>query len=175
MIRELSDGLAEAVERFVLDSTQPVPSQNLESLEQLVDRAVRRVSRVHGPGRVTKNVDPELDPLPFHEHLERVIGNLLDNALHASLPDATVHLFGTLEDDVVRITVQDRGSGIPELLAERMFEAGVSTRLGEGGSGVGLTVAREIVESLGGAIRLEPGSECGTRASVRIPLRREDR
>ena len=59
-------------------------------------------------------------------------------------------------------------------MASKVFEAGVSTRLGDGGSGVGLTVAREIVEALGGDIQLSPGSERGTRASVKIPVRKDN-
>ena len=169
MIRELSDGLAAAVARFVRDATRPSPRQDLETLDELVDRAARRVSRAHGAGRVTRTIDPALRDIRLHEHLERVLGNLLDNALHASPADATVHVFGTLEDDVVRITVEDHGSGIPEAMATRVFEPGVSTRLDRGGSGVGLTVAREIVETLGGKLELAPGSQGGTRATVRIP------
>jgi signal transduction histidine kinase len=173
MIADLSDSLSDAVDRFVRDSTQQVPNEELETLDRLIDRAVRRVSRAHGSGRVTLNVDPRLRTMAFHEHLERVLGNLLDNALHATAGGATVHVFGTLEEDVVQITVEDRGPGIPSAMANRVFEAGVSSRLDRGGSGVGLTVAREIVEVLGGTIRLDPGSECGTRVSLRLPARKE--
>ena len=53
----------------------------------------------------------------------------------------------------------------------RVFEPGFTTRAGAGGSGVGLPVAQEIVEALGGTLELRSGSR-GTRAAIRLPFER---
>ena len=97
------------------------------------------------------------------------MANLLDNALHATPESAAVHLFSTLEEGWIRIVVLDRGCGISEEVLRKVFQPGFSTRLEAGGSGIGLTVAHEIVEALGGTIQLAADAGGGTRATVRLP------
>jgi signal transduction histidine kinase len=56
-------------------------------------------------------------------------------------------------------------------MRSRVFEAGVSGRANGEGSGIGLTVAAEILDMLGGSVALEPRSGgSGTRATIRFPL-----
>jgi signal transduction histidine kinase len=105
------------------------------------------------------------------EFLGRAIGNLLDNAVRASPAGVPVRLHVAKEESRVRVTIEDEGPGIPEELRTVVFEAGVSTRPEGEGSGVGLTVAAEILDMLGGSVSLDPrGSGPGTRATLRLPL-----
>jgi signal transduction histidine kinase len=69
----------------------------------------------------------------------------------------------------VQIEVEDRGCGIPEHAMGRVLEPGFTTRADAGGCGVGLPVAVEIAEALGGALELRSGPR-GTRARIRAPL-----
>ena len=101
--------------------------------------------------------------------LGRVLINLLDNALHASPCEELVRLYATVEDACLQVAIEDRGPGIPPEEREHVFEAGYTTRRDQGGSGVGLTVAREIASTLGGTLDLDPAPERGTRATLRIP------
>ena len=135
----------------------------------MMEIAVRRMTRIHGPDRVTQSIDPALRSLRCHENLGRVVSNLLDNALHATPGVEPVHVFATLEEGWIRLMVQDRGAGIPEEVLTEAFRPGFSTRSEEGGLGIGLSVSREIVEALGGTIELTPGPTGGTRATVRVP------
>jgi signal transduction histidine kinase len=172
MIAELSEELIAAF-RGVLDqaSAAASASPHLPRFDEIVERCVRRLGNLHGRDRITDVVDPSLRGVRCSEHVVRVLGNILDNALHASPRGEPVHVFATLVDDWISVIVEDRGPGIPADLIEAMFEPGVSTRLGEGGSGLGLTAAREIAEMLGGGIQLEPRAGGGTTASIRIPLK----
>jgi two-component system sensor histidine kinase HydH len=66
--------------------------------------------------------------------------------------------------------VEDCGHGIAPHEREAVFELGFTTERSRGGSGIGLAVSRDIVESLGGKLSLEPRSGGGTRATIRVPL-----
>jgi signal transduction histidine kinase len=96
--------------------------------------------------------------------------NLLDNAVLASAADEPVNVFATLDRSRLQITITDRGFGMEPSVAALAFEPGFTTREGAGGSGIGLTVSREIVESLGGTIELRSEAGAGTVAQVRLPL-----
>jgi signal transduction histidine kinase len=170
MIQEFTEGLAEGLRDFVAKTNQTSPdAPGIQSFDDVMEGAVRRMTRIHGPDRVTQSIDPALRSLCCHENLGRVVANLLDNALHATSGVEPVHVFATLEDDWMRLVVQDRGSGISmEVLAEA-FRPGFSTRSEEGGLGIGLSVSREIVEALGGTIELTPDPRGGTRATLRVP------
>jgi signal transduction histidine kinase len=172
MIHELTGGLADAIERFVRDATEPCDaSAAARPLEELVDDAVRRAARLHGDGRVDLNLDRGLRDLRIHQSFGRAVWNLLDNALHASPDTEPVHVIATREGESIRIEIADQGGGIDESLLGRIFEPGFTTRSSAGGSGVGLPVALEIVESLGGTLELHTGMQ-GTRARIRVPATR---
>ena len=69
----------------------------------------------------------------------------------------------------VRFVVDDDGAGIPDDIARRATEPFFSTRRGEGGSGLGLTIAREIVNHHAGTITLARREDgVGTRATITI-------
>lgn len=93
--------------------------------------------------------------------------NLLKNALQASPEGLPVEVTGALRDGWYRIEVADRGPGIPEELRERIFEPFFTTR--EQGTGLGLPLARKVVQAHGGeiAVHCSPGL---TRFRVDLPL-----
>lgn len=171
MLVELSEEASEALRDFVEETTRSRPAQTIsQSLLQIVERNTRRIAQEHGEDRVSVVVEPSARPLVCHPHLGRVLFNLLDNALHASSPSEQVRLFATAEEDgSLRIEVLDAGPGIPSSLRERVFEPGFTSRRERGGSGVGLTVAREITENLGGTLSLGHASPRGTCASIHLP------
>jgi signal transduction histidine kinase len=106
-------------------------------------------------------------------HLERLLRNLLDNAVRYANArvDVSVHTDTGAKNAV--LTVQDDGPGIAPSDRERVFER--FTRLDDdrsrktGGTGLGLAIAREIAEHLHGTLRIE---DCavGTRFVARLPL-----
>jgi signal transduction histidine kinase len=93
--------------------------------------------------------------------------NLLKNALQASPAGLPVEVTGVRRDGWYRIEVADRGSGIPEAIRERIFEPFFTTR--EQGTGLGLPLARKVVQAHGGeiAVQCSPGL---TLFRVDLPL-----
>jgi len=109
------------------------------------------------------------------DRLAQVIGNLLSNAIKYSPAGGTVRVHIELDGDRVVLFVNDQGMGIDEEDREHVFEkffrsSEASARIS--GTGLGLAVAREIVETHGGEIRVqsEPGS--GSTFWIELPLRR---
>ncbi|SNR74817.1 Signal transduction histidine kinase [Haloechinothrix alba] len=104
--------------------------------------------------------------------IDRVLRNLLDNAVRHSPEAGVVRVSVTAEDSQGVLTVADSGPGFTADLAERafdMFERGDSAReRSSGGAGLGLAIARELVEAHGGSIRIEPGQ--GATVVVRLPV-----
>jgi signal transduction histidine kinase len=175
MIQEFTDAVTAGLRDFVAKTTGPSPdAPGIRSFDDMMEGAVRRMTRIHGPDRVAQSIDPALRSLRHHENLGRVVANLLDNALHAMPGLEPVHLFATLEDGWLRLVVQDRGIGISEEVLTDAFRPGFSTRSEEGGLGIGLSVSREIVEALGGTIELTPDPRGGTRATVRVPAAEQE-
>ena len=103
--------------------------------------------------------------------LEQVFSNLLQNALHAvkeaSVPqDHRVRLSVSSDSEWVVVGVEDTGVGMPESLARRVFEPFVTTRAASGGTGLGLFICREVVESFGGKLDVKSSPLAGSRFEV---------
>jgi len=109
------------------------------------------------------------------ERLGQIFRNLIDNAISFSPDDATVRITGFLVEDAVRVTVDDEGPGIPPENLETIFNRFYTERPEEHGfgknSGLGLSIARQIVERAGGRLWAENRRGArGARFVVELPL-----
>src|SRR6185503_1493095 len=109
--------------------------------------------------------------------LQQVVVNLLSNAATYSPPDTKVVLSLAIEGDFAVIRVKDHGFGIPPEMLEQIFELFVQgdqhLDRALGGLGVGLSLARSIVELHAGSIRAySEGSGAGAELVVRLPVLR---
>jgi signal transduction histidine kinase len=114
---------------------------------------------------------PAAKVLADPDRLLQVLANLLGNAARFSPPGETVRVRATRRAGVVRVSVSDRGPGIPEEFRGRVFErfarADASAGRGEG-SGLGLSISKAIVERLGGRIGFE--TEIGRGTTFHLEL-----
>lgn len=106
--------------------------------------------------------------------LGQVVTNLINNALihgfEAGDPGLISISAERVGDDTVKIVIEDNGKGIPEENQDKVFDPFFSTRLGEGGTGLGLHIVHNIVTGvLAGSVELI-SREKGTRFEVSIPL-----
>jgi PAS domain S-box-containing protein len=106
--------------------------------------------------------------------LGQVISNLVQNALmHAfdGRDQGTIHIDARLDGAQVTLTISDDGSGIAAELVRRVFDPFFTTRLGKGGSGLGLHIVHNIVTGmLGGQIELQRAPGSGAKFVVNIPV-----
>jgi len=104
------------------------------------------------------------------EQLMQLIFNLLSNALQAVDPQQGRVCLSTADaGECLEIACADNGPGVPEALAERLFEPFVSQRAG--GIGLGLAVVRQVVEGHGGKIQVGRSPWGGGLFSVSLPRR----
>ncbi len=115
---------------------------------------------------------PELDL--DRVRIEQVMGNLVENAIRHTPPAGTVTVSASRHDDVVRVTVADTGSGIPadalSRVFDRLYRVDPSRGRETGGTGLGLTIARQLVEAHGGVIWAESEEGAGSRFGFDVPL-----
>jgi two-component system sensor histidine kinase HydH len=104
--------------------------------------------------------------------LEQVLVNLLHNARQASIPDAVVELDLGRERQLLVIAVRDQGAGIEPGDEERIFEPFVTTRVR--GTGLGLALARRIIEDHGGRLSATNHPDGGAVFRVELPDRDEE-
>ncbi|WP_029097622.1 ATP-binding protein [Brevibacillus thermoruber] len=109
-------------------------------------------------------------------HLITIMGNLVDNALEAVLAPGAfareVNVFLTDIGEVLLIEVEDRGPGIPDEHADRLFELGFSTKA-QKNHGFGLALVKQAVEQLNGNVSHTPNPDGGTIFTVVIPKEAE--
>jgi two-component system sensor histidine kinase KdpD len=142
-----------------------------ESVEEVVGAVLGRV-RQHDPSRRIKSRVPAGLPLVKADPvlLSQVLCNLLDNALKYS--DGPVDLVAGAEGGELRITVKDRGPGIPEEEQARLFEPFMRGDQGHGrrGAGLGLAVCRAIAQAHGGRLTLRRRSGGGSSFCLALPI-----
>ena len=106
--------------------------------------------------------------------LRRLFANLIDNALRYGGRACTVTV--TKSGKRVHISIDDNGPGIPlsdrALVFEPFYRREVSRNRETGGSGLGLTIAKQIVDQHGGSIELADAPSCGLRVIVELPIHR---
>ncbi|MGH2739741.1 MAG: ATP-binding protein [Actinomycetota bacterium] len=149
------------------------------NLAELTREVVSRRLRAGGE-QVRVLVEGDTDDLSTvadKQRLERVVGNLVDNAIVHGGRDVSVHVGA--QDGVLRVGVEDRGPGIPTnalgRIFERFFKADPARRRGEGrGSGLGLAIARENAHLHGGEIEVASRPGQGARFTFRFPRRQEE-
>lgn len=111
---------------------------------------------------------------PFLAHsgeLRQILLNLVINALQAVEAGGRVEVRGTVDAAQVSLRVDDDGPGIAEGLASRIFEPFFSTRIGAGGTGLGLPTSRSLARKREGDLWFEPSPLGGASFIVRLPRR----
>ena len=140
-----------------------------EAIEELVGSAVSTIRRRH-PTHLLK-VDVPTD-LPFIRCdsvlIERVLINLMENAVKFSPLNSTVSLSARHDGEQLEIIVTDQGRGIPESEHLKVFEPFYRLDTSVVGGGLGLSICRSIVQAHGGIIWISP-SEIGTAIHITLP------
>ena len=145
----------------------------------LVDDLISEIE-VALPGRgvdVRNDVPSDLPRLPAdRERLHQVLFNLIDNAVRFTPAGGSVTVSARRRNGAVEVAVSDTGAGIsPEHLPrlfERFYRADPARARGDGGTGIGLAIARSVVEAHGGQIRAESEPGRGSVFTFDLPAER---
>ena len=175
-------GRAAALSRNVLEygrSEEPPPQKTRVVLTQALTLAAEDAGLDAEGVRLVKQLPPRFAVEADPDQLYRILVNLMRNARQAIEADPgrpaerrgkgaiTVSAFAEEGFSVVRIA--DDGPGIPARLAERLFEPFVSSKSSDG-TGLGLTISRELAALHGGELRLADSGAAGATFELRLPL-----
>jgi PAS domain S-box-containing protein len=111
------------------------------------------------------------EPLADRDQILQVLLNLLLNAIEASSDGGEIRVTATAApagEPALRIVVRDGGPGVPSSIRERIFDPFFTTK--SGGTGLGLSVSRNILNRHGGSLRVESEPGQGARAIITLPL-----
>lgn len=154
----------------------------LASIDELLSQTAEAFSPAAEGKGVTLQVQlPEGLPLVSMDRtrIAQVLSNLLDNAIFHTPQGGVVTISALEVNSVIRVTVVDTGSGISptdlELLFERFYRTDPSRARSTGGSGLGLTIAKQLVEAHGGIIGVESTVNEGSRFFFELPLNHPNR
>jgi signal transduction histidine kinase len=177
LVRDVGLRLSETVEQVLSFAGADAPARPAQPvpLPDVIERALRaEAPSLH----VEREIAPGLPPvLGDAQALERAVANLVANARKHGGPEPqiAVRVFGVPEGAPreLRISVADRGPGIPDEERERLFEPffrGRAARLAQvPGSGLGLAVVRRVAEAHGGRAFVEPREGGGSLFTLVLP------
>lgn len=165
-----------------LDAQRPVERHPVDLLALASDAVhnARAVDAAQRPDAPRRPIDIEirtgegtLEVLGDEARLRQVLGNLVNNALIHTPPDAAVTVALTPAPDEVTIEVADTGPGLPPEEAERLFErfyrTDTSRSRDSGGTGLGLSIVQALVTAHGGIVAVHSRVGQGTVFEVRLP------
>lgn len=156
-----------------LEAGTALPDRRPVSPSEVIEVALATLRRTAEGKRVTLEVraSSSLPPvLGDLEQLARVLTNLVGNAIRHTCPAGTVQVSAEESVGMVRFTVADTGTGIPSAYLERIFERFVQVPgATSGGAGLGLPIAKKIVEAHGGSIWAESEPGRGSRFHFTVP------
>lgn len=147
------------------------------ALGPLVERAVQECLDYAQNCRVRLAIPLPLPAVAVRVDAGRIVqilGNLISNAVKFSPADSMVEIGMTVDDGAVRVTVTDHGPGIMASFRQRIFgrfsQADSSDRRHKEGAGLGLTIAKALVESMGGTIGYKTDAGVATTFFFQLPL-----
>jgi signal transduction histidine kinase len=133
------------------------------------DGLARTLARLHAERGVTIAVEvaADLQVRVDREDLDEMLGNLLDNACKWARSRARV--VASREDDRIVVSVEDDGPGIEPSMRAAVLARGVRADEAAPGSGLGLSIVRDLADAYGGMVTLDASPMGGVRASLTLP------
>ena len=145
------------------------PTDMRGAIAQAIDE-VRPLAEL-GQLRLDVAVPDDLPPVTADaERVQQIVVNLLANAVRFTPPGGRVLVSATMEAGEVAVQVADTGVGIPADMVLKIFDPYEQAHRGRGGSGVGLTVVRGLVEAHGGRVWAESEEGRGSRFTFTLPI-----
>ena len=168
------DNCITVTRRLLLLSRQPESRRQLVDVVAAIDDALRLLDYDAQARGVRQEFRPPSSPIHVmadEGEVRMILLNLLQNAHHAMPEGGVVTVRAEVRDNEVTIEVADSGCGIPAEYLEHIFDPFFSRRADEvTGTGLGLTIVRNIVERFGGGIDVDSVVGEGTKFMVRLPL-----
>jgi signal transduction histidine kinase len=183
-LRRMAEVVREATDRadallsslLLLARTQArgLAVQRPTDLAELVEPALRAIAAEIEQRRLT--VKTEADPAVLYGDpalLERLVGNLVENAVRHNVADGWVRVVTESDGRRVRLVVSSSGAAVEASAVSELFEPfrqGARARTTRGGTGLGLSIVQAVVAAHGGTVWAQPVSPGGLAVTVELPV-----
>jgi signal transduction histidine kinase len=166
------ENLHRQITGFLSFSKKPILDEIFKTVE--IDRLLYDVELLITPRLVGENIRLEKHVQPctlncYEEGLKQVLVNLLTNAIDAvqTRPDKLIRICSSCDQRQLHLTVENNGEMIPPEIVENLFQPFFTTK--QNGTGIGLSICKNIIEKHNGTIRCESNEE-STRFIVSLPI-----
>lgn len=159
------------VEELLVCTKELTLRKRTVNLKSIIDASISAneiYAQEKGVRVVNHMPDQQVVLMADHEKIEQVILNLLKNAVDASASETEVLVVVETDNDNVSMNVIDSGCGIPEELRDKIFDIFFTTK--RHGTGMGLSISKNIVEGHGGMLMGRNNADKGTTFTVTLPL-----
>ncbi len=172
----IEERVAEIQKEFTPATSKPV---DINNVVQEIAKAFSKLSDKNL--QIIAKYEPSIPIIAINEsQIKDIVFNLISNAVRAAKKDnkktgkilVVTSLITLNHIEYIQIVVEDNGIGIGHEVKEQIFEKGFTTNNDERGTGMGLFLAREIINNYGGKIYCESSVGKGTKFFIKIPLKR---
>lgn len=175
MIIEQTDSLKYLINEFSQFARLPETKARLGDVNTLIEKVMSFYEHAHRNIQFFGSLDNDLKEFYFDpEQLKRAVFNLVENAVNATSeadkPEIRLETFLDSEKGLVRLSVIDNGKFVKDEEMRRMFEPYYSKR--PGGSGLGLTIVKKIIEDHNGYVHLSRNDPKGLHVLLELPYKR---
>ena len=147
-----------------------VPSRQPAAIDELIEAVVARMQPFLGGRDVRLSLRGDLPEMPIDiVQIDQVLTNVIENAAKFSPAGSPIEIIAVGGAGKVRVTVSDRGAGIPQDDRERIFQAFERGRTEVAGTGLGLAIARAAVVAHGGRMWAQDGPSGGAAVTFELP------
>ncbi|MBC86540.1 MAG: hypothetical protein CL677_05110 [Bdellovibrionaceae bacterium] len=151
-------------------SDKETSEEQVASLSEIVEKTLPFLKTAMGDFRRDIRLLEDGDEIRCEPQLlQQVIFNLINNACQAMQGSGELSIVESIEDDVVKLSVKDSGSGIDSANLERIFEPFYTTKEKGQGTGLGLSMCKRIVESYHGKIYVKSELNVGSEFVIEFP------
>ena len=165
--------MASIIRDFTGQATSQVKGQLTQvNMNEQLEHALNGVKEIYDTSSL--DIQTDYQDLPAvrgnPQELSQAFVNIITNAVQAMGDQGTLKISTTARDHNIQIRIQDTGQGIPRHLVEKIFDPFFTTKQQGEGSGLGLTIARRIIQKYAGQIQVTSKEGEGTTFQITLPL-----
>ena len=158
-----------------LDSEQSGLHSTPIAFAQFIEEVLVKYEPIMKERQIRLEVELDPDPIIMGDEgrVEQVLHNILDNAITYTETGGTIYLTLTQQKEECELIIGDTGRGIPASdihhVMERFYRVNKARSRFDGGSGLGLSIVKKLVEQQKGKITIESEEQIGTKVSIVLP------
>lgn len=157
------------IEEMLMLSKPSAPNMKATYLHEVIDDILPLIEHSNGNEQVVFDIQlHSIELFMDSEQMKQVLHNLIRNSIEAMERKGKVSISSQVKEETCQIFIEDNGSGVPETIKKEMFDPFFTSK--NNGTGLGLTIARRILDNHEGKLELVSSNERGTCFLIELPF-----